>query len=87
MKNVATNTIGYTRKQENKEWFGQDCAKVNQEKNPTRERTIPIKTRGTNNVYKLVRTTERRLIRKKVRQLDEKDLIEIERHRSIQDSR
>jgi hypothetical protein len=59
---------------------------VNREKNPTRERTIPIKTRGTNNVYKLVRTTERRLIRKKVRQLDEEASIEIERHRSIQDS-
>jgi hypothetical protein len=37
--------------------------------------------------YKLARTKERRLFRKKVRQLDEDALIEIERHRSSQDSR
>jgi hypothetical protein len=27
---VATNTIGYTRKQPNKEWFDEECAKVNE---------------------------------------------------------
>jgi hypothetical protein len=44
-------------------------------------------TRGANNAYKLVWTKERRLFRKKARQLDEEASIEIERHRSIQDSR
>jgi hypothetical protein len=34
---VATNTIGYTRKQANKEWFDEECAMVNEEKNPARE--------------------------------------------------
>jgi hypothetical protein len=38
------------------------------------------------NAYKLARMKERRLFRKKARQLGEKALIEIERHRSIQDS-
>jgi hypothetical protein len=61
--------------------------KVNEEKNAARERTIQIKTSGAKNAYKLARTKERRLFRKNARQLDEEALIEIERHRSIQDSR
>jgi hypothetical protein len=60
---------------------------VNEEKNATRERTIQIKTRGVKNAYKQARTKERRFFRKKAKQLDEEALIEIERHRSIQDSR
>jgi Fe-S-cluster containining protein len=40
----ATNTIGYPRKQANKEWFDEKCAKVNEEKNAAREQTIQIKT-------------------------------------------
>jgi hypothetical protein len=56
-------------------------------KNAVRERAIQIKTRGVKNAYKLARTKERRLFRKKARQLDEEALIEIERHRRIQDSR
>jgi hypothetical protein len=40
IQRVATNTIGYTRKQANKEWFDEKCAKVNEEKNATRERAI-----------------------------------------------
>jgi hypothetical protein len=42
----ATNTIGYTRKQSNKEWFNEECAKLNEEKNAVRDRAIQIKTRG-----------------------------------------
>jgi hypothetical protein len=49
---------------------------VNEEKNAARERQN--KTRGAKNVYKLARTKERRLFRKKARQLDEETLIEIE---------
>jgi hypothetical protein len=49
IQRVARNTIGYTRKQTNKEWFNEECAKVNEEKNATRERAIQIKTRGAKN--------------------------------------
>jgi hypothetical protein len=80
IQRVATNTISYTRKQTNKEWFDEECAKVNEEKNAARERAIQIKTRGAKDANKLARTRERRLFRKKVRQLDEEVLIEIERH-------
>jgi hypothetical protein len=79
--------VGYTRKQTNKEWFDEECAKVNEEKNTVRARAIQIKTRGAKNAYKPARTKERRLFRNKARQLDEDVSIEIERHRSIQDSR
>jgi hypothetical protein len=61
----VTHTIGYTRKQTNKEWFDEKCAEVNEEKNAARERAIQIKTRGVKNAYKLVRTKERRLSRKR----------------------
>jgi hypothetical protein len=36
IQRVATTTIGYTRKQANKEWFDEECAKVNEEKNAAR---------------------------------------------------
>jgi hypothetical protein len=86
IQRVATNTIGYTRKQAYKGWFDEECAKVHEEKNAARERAIQNNTRGNKNAYKLARTKERRLFRNKARQLDEEALIEIERHRSIQDS-
>jgi hypothetical protein len=60
---------------------------MNEEKNTARERVIQNKTRGVKNAYKLVRTKEMRLFRKKARQLDEEALIEIERHRNDQGSR
>jgi hypothetical protein len=84
IQRVAKNTIGYTRKQANKEWFNEKCAKRNEEKNATRERAIHTKTRGAKNAYKLARTQERRLFRKKARLLDEEALIQIERRRSVQ---
>jgi hypothetical protein len=56
IQRVATNTIGYTRKQANKKWFAEECAKVNEEKNAGRARAIQIKTRGVKNAYKLART-------------------------------
>jgi hypothetical protein len=87
IQRVATNTIGYTRKQANKEWFDEECAKVNEEKNAAREQAIQNNTRGAKNANKLARTKERCFFKKKARQLEEKALIEIERHRSIQDSR
>jgi hypothetical protein len=43
IQRVVTNTIGYTRKQANKEWFDDECAMVNEGKNATRERAIQIK--------------------------------------------
>jgi hypothetical protein len=60
IQRVATNT----RKQAYKEWFDEECAEVNEEKNTARERAIQTKTRGAKNAYKLARTRERRLFRK-----------------------
>jgi hypothetical protein len=65
IQRVATNTIGYTKKQANKEWFDEKRAKVNEEKNTSRERAIEIKTRGAKIAYKLARTKKRRLLREK----------------------
>jgi hypothetical protein len=39
----ATNTIGYTKKQANKEWIDEECAKLNEEKNVARE--LPSKSK------------------------------------------
>jgi hypothetical protein len=71
IQRVATNNIGYTRKQAYKEWFDDECAEVNEEKNAARERAIQKNTRGAKKAYKLARIKERRLFRKKARQLDE----------------
>jgi hypothetical protein len=56
LQRVATNTIGYTRKPANKDWFDEECAMVNKEKNAARERANQIKTRGAKKAYKLART-------------------------------
>jgi hypothetical protein len=69
IQRVATNTISYTRKQANKEWFDEECAKGNEEKNAARKRATQTKTRGAKNACKLARTKERRFFRKKARQL------------------
>jgi hypothetical protein len=88
IQRVATNTIGYTRKQANEEKFDEECAKVNEEKNTAREQAIQNNTREVKNAYKRQAwTKEMRFFRKKARQLDEEASIENERHRSIQDSR
>jgi hypothetical protein len=57
IQRVATNTIGYTRKQANKEWFEEECAMVNEEKNAGRERLIQIKTRGISRAICLLNVT------------------------------
>jgi hypothetical protein len=78
IQRVATNTIGYTSKQANKEWLDEECAKVNEEKNAAREQAIKNNTKGAKNAYKLAWTKESSLFRKKARQLDEETLIKIE---------
>jgi hypothetical protein len=77
IQRIATNTIRYTRKQANKEWFDKECAKVNEQKNAARERTIQNNTKGAKNAYILARTKKRRLFRKKEWKLDEEAFIEI----------
>jgi hypothetical protein len=56
IQRVVTNTFGYSRKQANNEWFDEECAKVNEEKNAAKERAIQNNTRGAKNAYKLDRT-------------------------------
>jgi endonuclease/exonuclease/phosphatase family metal-dependent hydrolase len=87
VREVAEKTIGYTRKQARNEWFDEECARVNEKKNAARARALGVKTRNAKNAYKQARAEERNLFRRKSRQLDEEALIEIERHRSIQDTR
>jgi hypothetical protein len=64
IQRVAKTTIGYTRKQAYKEWFDEECAKMNEVKNAARGRTIQNNTRAKN-ANKLARTKERRLFRKR----------------------
>jgi hypothetical protein len=47
------------------EWFDEECAKGNEKKNAVTEQTIQIKFKRANIAYKLARTKERRLFRKK----------------------
>jgi hypothetical protein len=65
LQRVATTTIGYTRKQANKEWFDKECAEVDEEKNAAREQAIQNNTRGAKNANKLALTKEEHLFRNK----------------------
>ena len=60
---------------------------VNEEKNALKAKVIQISTRATYNAYKQARSKERYLFRRKKRLLEEETLIEVERHRTIQDTR
>ena len=61
---------------------------VNEEKNALRAKVIQMKnTRATKNEHKQALARQRYLFRKKKWQLEEEASIEIERYRSIQDSR
>jgi hypothetical protein len=53
IQRVATNTIGYTRKQANKEWFDEECTMVNEEKNAARERAITHRNQYLEIVYNI----------------------------------
>jgi hypothetical protein len=65
IQRVVTNTIGYTTKQANKEWFDEECAKVNKEKNAAREQAIKNNTREAKNPYKLAQTKDWHSFRKR----------------------
>jgi hypothetical protein len=87
IQRIAINTISYTRKQSNKEWFDGGMCNGERGKERCQRASHPKQTRRVKNAYKLARTKEWRLFRNKARQLGEKSLIEIERHRSSQNSR
>jgi hypothetical protein len=71
---VATNTIGYTRKQAGKEWFDEECEKVNEEKNACRANAIHRVTGAAKEICRQARSIERNLFKEKSRQLDEEIL-------------
>jgi hypothetical protein len=77
---VATNTIGYTRKQVRKEWFDEECEKVNEDKKACRANAIQRKREQEKNKYNQARPKEMNLFKEKSRQLDDEALIKIGSH-------
>jgi hypothetical protein len=45
IKKVSATTVSYAQKQENKKWFDEECATINEEKNCARARPIQIQNR------------------------------------------
>jgi hypothetical protein len=62
IQRVATNTIGYTRKQANKEWFDEVCTKVKEEKNAAKKRASQNNTRVAKNADKLSQTKPTQIV-------------------------
>jgi hypothetical protein len=85
IKKVAVTTLGYAWKQENKEWFVEECTTVIEKKNCPRPRTIQIQNRTI--ASRLTSMNKYRQAEIKKRQLDDQPLIEIKQHHSVQDSR
>jgi hypothetical protein len=79
--------LHYTRKLAVNEWFDEECEVVNEEKNTLKAIDTQRHTRTAYNNYEQARTKERYLFRRKKRQLEEEALIEVERHRFIQNTR
>jgi hypothetical protein len=65
IQRVAKNTIGYTGKLANKEWFYEAFAKLHKEKNVARERAIQTKTRAVKNAYNLAMDKRKVFVQKK----------------------
>jgi hypothetical protein len=89
IQRVATNTIGYTKKQANKEWFDEEFAKGKGERGKERRQRAshPKQHQKSQECLQTSPDKKEAFVQKKARQLDEEASIEIERHRSIQDSR
>jgi hypothetical protein len=70
--------LGYTRKQAGKEWFDEECEKVNEEMNASRANAIHRRTRAAKKIYRQAQSKVRNLFKEKSRQIDEEALIEID---------
>jgi hypothetical protein len=68
VRKVAKNTIGYTRKQAGKEWFDEECKKVNDEKTACRANAFHKLTRVAQDKYRLARSIEGNFFKEKSRQ-------------------
>jgi hypothetical protein len=85
---LTATTVSYA--QEKKEWFDEECATVNDEKNCERAQAIQIQNRTraakftAMNEFRQARKREIHLFRNKKVQVDDQALIETERHHTVQ---
>jgi hypothetical protein len=63
VRKEATITMGYTRKQAGKEWFGEDCEKVKEDKNACGTNDTQIRPRTAIVEYRQARSKKRHLSR------------------------
>lgn len=87
LKDEAIETIGYQGPNDLKTWFDDECAKITEEKNDARMRKLATGTRTALERYKKLRVMEKRLHRRKKKELQNRALSELETLRSVNESR
>jgi len=87
----ATSTLGYQSLNDFKTWFDAECANVTDEKNAARLVWETARTREQKVMarehYKELRKEEKRVHRRKKKELENRTLLELERMRSANESR
>jgi len=87
MKDEAQNTLGFETPNSKNTWFDDDCARVTERKNRARVRKIERPTRSAVEEYKKLRAEEKRVHKRKKRELQNRTLSELENLRSNNESR
>jgi sorting nexin-29 len=91
IKEEATNTLGYQSPNDRNTWFDAECADITNQKNNARQEKELARTREQLNRatgrYKTLRRQEKKLHRKKKKELQDRTLLELERLQSANESR
>ena len=80
LRQEATNTLGYQNPSALNTWFDAECEHITQQKNAAYVEKETKKTRTARERYKTLRRVEKRLHRRKKRELEERTMAELEQH-------
>lgn len=87
IKQEALNTLGYQTRNDLKTWFDADCQGVTKRKNDAYREKEDNRTEATIERYRELRREEKRLHRRKKRELEDRILDELERLNNANESR
>ena len=87
VKQEANTTIGYQSPNDRNTWFDAECAELTARKNAARIEKLTRRTRRAADKYKELRRQEKRLHRRKKRELQDRTLLELERLQCTNETR
>ena len=84
---TAQEVLGTTQRRQRNSWFDEECQRVTDEKNAARSRMLVASTRLNRERYRVARTEEKRIHRRKKRQHEERVIAEAQESMDRNDMR